>query len=346
MGSGKSKNSEATITVPTLPENVDILFAASFCDSNAAELSIFKTQILAAVGNGIPSADFVSELGQRTGIKVVVSAWGLDKDKDIASEAETLKKLNLGENPHKNVPKGSSPAACPYLAIKLNVVGGTHVVSKPTVDLLNKIGGLESLTNMTKTFYKKVFANPHLNLFFADFADPHGQRLGSWVAEKMGGGHPWSIERKTRNRTPKLVANGETVVIHDRSSAHVAAWYSAKRPADKVGQHFKLDDCRAWMRLHFWACREVGLFEVPEFKDWYVRFIAHFVKVYERAAPQFARESARWSESSKNLELYKKTIREGGNGFEDILGLSTRFAVDDLPEDERSYKTSWPYTKK
>ena len=32
---------------------------------------------------------------------------------------------------------------------------------------------------------------------------------------------------------------------------------------------------------------------------YYVRFIAHFVSVYERTAPQFARESARWSAKKK-----------------------------------------------
>ena len=47
--------------------------------------------------------------------------------------------------------------------------------------------------------------------------------------------------------------------------------------------HFKLDDCRVWMRLHFWAAREAGLFEGEKaaFGDYYVRFIAHFVRVYE-----------------------------------------------------------------
>ena len=33
-----------------------------------------------------------------------------------------------------------------------------------------------------------------------------------------------------------------------RSSAHFAAWHSPKREREKFGQHFKLDDCRVWMR--------------------------------------------------------------------------------------------------
>jgi len=33
-----------------------------------------------------------------------------------------------------------------------------------------------------------------------------------------------------------------------RSSAHFAAWHSPKREPEKFGLHFKLDDCRVWMR--------------------------------------------------------------------------------------------------
>ena len=37
--------------------------------------------------------------------------------------------------------------------------------------------------------------------------------------------------------------------------------------------------------------------------DYYVRFIGHFVSVYERNAPPFARESARWSQTQANLTV-------------------------------------------
>ena len=43
------------------------------------------------------------------------------------------------------------------------------------------------------------------------------------------------------------------------------------------------------MRLHFWAARETGAFDHEGFADYYVRFIGHFVSVYERAAPPFAK---------------------------------------------------------
>jgi hypothetical protein len=65
-----------------------------------------------------------------------------------------------------------------------------------------------------------------------------------------------------------LLAGGSRHVVHDRSSAHVAAWYSAKRPPHKVGEHFVLEDARVWMRLMFWAARETGLLLLPAFEKW------------------------------------------------------------------------------
>ena len=156
----------------------------------------------------------------------------------------------------------------------------------------------------------------------------------------MGGpGKPWTAERRVRPQTVVTLHGGGQHVVHDRSSAHVAAWYSPKRDAADVGKHFKLDDCRNWMRLHFWAARENGLFDrSPELMDWYVRFIGHFVKVYERSAPQFAREAARWSEDPARLQTY----RISGNIMFDIRGLSHRQALAQLPKSEQE-DFDWPH---
>eukprot|EP00966_Prymnesium_polylepis_P172132 3980183-Prymnesium_polylepis.1 len=123
----------------------------------------------------------------------------------------------------------------------------------------------------------------------------------------MGHGQPWSQERSTRPMCPFHAPGVGTIHVHDRSSAHFAAWHSPKRPPEDVGHHFKLDDCRVWMRLHFWAAREAGLFEGEKaaFGDYYVRFIAHFVSVYERSAPPFTRESMRWSADPANIARYQ-----------------------------------------
>merc|ERR1711920_632212 len=117
-----------------------------------------------------------------------------------------------------------------------------------------------------------------------------------------------------------------------------AAWHSPKRPAHKWGQHFKPDDARVWMRLHFWAAREVGLFE-PEyasFMDYYIRFIAHFVSVYSGKSPPFTRESARWSADPRNIASYL----EAGNTMIDVKGQSIERDLRALPSHERLYTGS------
>jgi hypothetical protein len=97
------------------------------------------------------------------------------------------------------------------------------------------------------------------------------------------------------------------------------------------------------MRLHFWSAREVGLFDTP-FGDYYVKFIAHFVSVYERTAPPFARESARWSLNEKNIVKYLDN-----NEMLDLSGLTLEESLKQLPEEERAYTGSnarnliWPY---
>jgi hypothetical protein len=70
----------------------------------------------------------------------------------------------------------------------------------------------------------------------------------------------------------------------------------------------------------------------------YVRFIAHFVRVYERSAPPFARESARWSESQANIDAYVRA----GRRMEDVIGLSDYEAYAQLPDVERNDR-EWPY---
>ena len=193
---------------------------------------------------------------------------------------------------------------------------------------------------MAAVFYSRAFADPHLDRFIRNHDDPHGDRLGNWIAEKMTGeGKPWSDERATRPREAVQVAGGKTVVVHDRSSAHLAAWHSPKREPHKVGQHFKLDDARVWMRLMFWTARSEGLFDrSPRFAEWYVRFIGHFVRIYESTAPAFARESARWSEDARNIEAYL----EAGPCMSSVIGLSHEAALQQLPADER-HDSRWPY---
>merc|ERR1712107_763873 len=134
-------------------------------------------------------------------------------------------------------------------------------------------------------FYEKAFADPHLDKFIRSHDDPHGERFATWIAEKMGDGTPWTDERRTRPITNLRIGREVVEVSFDRSSAHYAAWHSPKREPHKWGEHFKPDDARVWMRLHFWAA--------PSWNT--IRVSSGTSSVYTRASLPFTRESLRWS---------------------------------------------------
>lgn len=217
--------------------------------------------------------------------------------------------------------------------------GGSHKATPATRSLCRSIGGVEALTRMTERFYAKMFVDSHLDQFVRDHSDPHAVRLASWIAEKMGDGEPWSAERKVRPQCVVRLADGIQHVVHDRSSAHAAAWHSPKRAPEDVGKHFKLEDTRVWLRLMFWAAREEGLLDHAAFGDWYVRFLGHFVRIYERTAPVFARDSARWSADPANTKAYL----DAGCRMTDVIGQRYTTALAGLPAAEREDIGQWPY---
>jgi len=221
-----------------------------------------------------------------------------------------------------------------------------HRPSAQTAQLMKEVGGLDALRRFTSLFYEKAFADPVLDKFICSHDDPHGERFATWIAEKMGVGTPWSDERRTPgSRCPFHDARMGEMLVHDRSSAHFAAWHSPKREPAQFGRHFNLEECRLWMRLHFSAAREAGVFAAsPRFADYYVRFIGHFVSVYERTAPPFARESARWSADPANVQAYL----DAGRRMHDVTGCTAAEAFEQLPPHERVYTGStagnaWPY---
>jgi len=90
----------------------------------------------------------------------------------------------------------------------------------------------------------------------------------------------------------------------------------------------------------FWSMRELGLFKHSAFAEWYQRFIGHFVRIYESAAPNFVRESARWSEDSSRIAEY----HSGGNRMTDIIGMPIHEAQGQLRQEELATGNSaWPY---
>lgn len=98
---------------------------------------------------------------------------------------------------------------------------------------------------------------------------------------------------------------------------HQESWYSKTRSPEKIGQPFKLDDCRVWVRLHFWAVHECGLGHHKAFMSWYARFLAYFVQIYEEKTKEYVAIDAYWALQPGNIEQYVKD----GNKMLDVIGI-------------------------
>jgi truncated hemoglobin YjbI len=198
-----------------------------------------------------------------------------------------------------------------------------------SASLLRAIGGGRRILELTTRFYAMAFEDQQLREFFfaGDGAAAHGDRLGHWLIQFMGGeGNPWDDSGREGMRQP----------------SHAKAWFSSKRPAERRGRRFKLDDCRVWMRLMFWSARQVGLFpssesvEVPTdstdpisndsalplsiqraFEAWFVSFISHFIRIYEFTAPPYAQRDAVWSLNAANIQRYYADQR----AMRDVMGV-------------------------
>lgn len=259
-------------------------------------------------------------------------------DNDLLAEAQLP-----GSATPTSVETKKVPAGCRYKFIPLGMGGrgGTHVVTEGSRQIIEDEVSLQDLQAMTELFYEKAFKDTTLDKFIHSHDDPHGQRFAKWIHQKLSGSTVWDDDRRQRVQPPTPVVGGHVVQVHDRSSAHVAAWHSTKRPASEAGRHFQLDEARVWMRLHFWAMRESGMLsKSPTFADYYVRFIAHFVRVYENTAPAFARDSLRWSADEHNIRTYLTNDRR----MDDVLGLTLEEAEGQIPEEEAN-DFVWPYNK-
>jgi hypothetical protein len=260
---------------------------------------------------------------------------------------ELLEKMSINSNSNK-------AAVCPYstgsindtpsaLFVPLNINRNSHQYSEDTISFMDDGITLNDLQNMTELFYDKAFQDVTLDKFLRSKDDPHGSRFAKWIYTKLTGSNVWDNDCYQRRKEHNVItlANNHMIVVHDRSSAHVAAWNSIKRPSNEVGRHFKLDECRVWMRLHFWSLRDSGLIEKsPTFANYYIRFIGHFVRVYENNAPIFARDSFRWSLSKENIKQYINN----GRKMKDVLGLSLNESLSQIPLEEVD-DLEWPYNR-
>jgi len=256
-----------------------------------------------------------------------------ETDADVNEELAAMQTTSITSSQKQPV------AQCPFKGIKLNIVNRSHTKSHDTATLLNEIGGSPKLKEMITLFYSRMFADKHLDLFVRSHDDPHAERLSDWIAEKMGGeGDIWTTKRMSRPREVVTLQGGVQFAVTDRSSAHYAAWNSTKRSPKVAGEHFKLHDARNWLRLMFWSARDVGLLENKRFTDWYMRFLGHFVRIYASDAPQFVRESVRWSASPDNIKKY-----QNNNNYMADVHVGAGQALKDLPNEERADFTDWPY---
>ena len=265
----------------------------------------------------------------------------LQADPDIAEE---LRALTV--SPAVNRAEARIRARKPAQLVKFNAYDGSHRSNSATRQLVREVG-YPALVRFTEAFYQKSFADQHIDQFIASHDEPHHERFAHWIQEKFGDGTPWTEERQTRPKKHMKFGRETVQVAHDRSSAHFAAWHSPKRSSAKFGQHFKPDDARVWMRMHFWAARETGMFEHQAFMEYYIRFIGHFISVYSSYAPPFTRDSVRWSEDPKNIQQYL----DAGRMMTDVVGKDVDRELAKLPAEERMYtgsrsRNAWPYEQR
>jgi len=199
-------------------------------------------------------------------------------------------------------------------------------VTPYTVQLLSDIGGTPEMIRIIRVFYTKFHNDAHLRQFLGGLQQPletHALRLGSYIAEMMGAAdRPWHRDLAIRERTPIRLAGGRTAIVADRMSAHHCAWNSVDRPKEKIGRRFKLDDCRVWMRLFFWAVRESGYTDTHPLFLYLRKFIAHFIAIYEMTARAFTVAEAAWSRDQARTDAYLAA----GNLMHDVVDVPLREA--------------------
>jgi len=225
---------------------------------------------------------------------------------------------------------------------------GSSVAHTPyTRKLLEAVGGPDGIVAIITLFYTRFHADTHIRQFLGGLQQPlatHARRLGLYISEMMGASdRPWHADLRTRERTPIRLADGRSAVVVDRFSAHHCAWNSVDRPKEKVGRRFKLDDCRVWMRLFFWAVRDAGYDETTPLFRYLQKFIAHFIAIYEGTARPFAVVESKWSSVASNLAAYS----EAGNFMRDVVDVpfSTAVKITGLPTDAMERVDRWLYSE-
>jgi hypothetical protein len=224
-------------------------------------------------------------------------------------------------------------------------------------------GGLPRVLRVTTRFYSHFHRDAYLRQFLGGLQVPletHASRLALYITETLTGDTTlWTRDMQTRPPHVIRLAGGQTSVVRSRAGAHYCAWHSVERPPQLVGRRFKLDDCRVWMRLFFLAAREEGVVFVapptseqqPEstpaesesaFGSLLLKFIAHFIAVYEVTARAFTRHEAMWSADPRNVAAY---VGAADYFMADVVGVplavaAAQVAPRDLVRDSDLYPPS------
>lgn len=234
----------------------------------------------------------------------------------------------------------AGPAVCPFSVkrVPLATSGNTHIVSEPTKILLEEIGGNATLLRITSRFYPTMFRDKQLSKFVTDETEPHPERLADWITEKMSGEPVWSGKlhkrkgNEARDRSsahfkawnsPKRgrYERGEHFMLDDAVMwMRLMFWAVREEGLDTVTVKVeKKKKTTSPPQLAEGAgggeggesaaaaetMSETAQVESP-FMTWYIQFVAHFIRVYERRAVPYAREAAEWSLDPSNIARYEK----------------------------------------
>eukprot|EP00986_Skeletonema_menzelii_P004869 scaffold1698_cov149-Skeletonema_menzelii.AAC.32 len=202
-----------------------------------------------------------------------------------------------------------------YVPLKMGGNGRTHTSTKASAALIHEIGGLPTLEQMTTHFYSNAFLDSTLDNFIRSHGDPHAERFARWIHQKLTGSSVWDEERASRSSRPGILLLSMIVLRH-----------MLLRGIHPSVLRKKLVGISSWMNAD------------PSFTDYYIRFIGHFINVYENTAPTFARDSARWSANPKNIQEYI----DNGRTMNDVLGLTLGQALSQIPVEEADDNV-WPY---
>lgn len=88
-----------------------------------------------------------------------------------------------------------------FVPLKMGGGGGTHKATSKSSTLIDEIGGLPALVQMTTFFYANAFQDSVLDTFIRDHDEPHATRFARWVHQKLTDSSVWDEDRASRSQS-------------------------------------------------------------------------------------------------------------------------------------------------